>query len=216
LRTIKLPSEKSTFCFDPSVRPPVSPEAQRGVLLRILRYVSPLPWGSPRAEAGRRTERLDRIRSEIWASTPLKAFSLTVGGQVLWSYYPKRRCSHHDGPVWMASRLPPARGVSTERLEIDLTDIILNNRNLDELWDSRFRIKFCSLDAPDNMIASLRKSEGALCIVPHGKFCIPRLTWKEWDGSKARSRFVGEGTEAKFKLPENALHAECIRELDDL
>jgi hypothetical protein len=142
-----------------------------------------------------------------------KTYSLTIGGQVLWSYYSKRPLPH-VGSFWMASRLPPARDVSA-RMVLNLTDTILSNRILDELWDSRFRIKFFPLSVPPNLTALLRKGNGTLCLVPHGKLCIPRLLWTEWDGGKMCSYLVDEHTEVKFKLPKNALQIEWIREFDD-
>ena len=39
---------------------------QFGIIMRILRYVSPFPWGSPAAEAGRSTEKLTRIANTLW------------------------------------------------------------------------------------------------------------------------------------------------------
>ena len=47
-----------------STSPP--PNVRLAVVSRILRYVSPNPWGSPQAEADRDKVKLRRIANAIW------------------------------------------------------------------------------------------------------------------------------------------------------
>lgn len=60
-----------------TARPPKDVDVRHAILLRILRYVSPRPWGSLKAEAGRRGASLSRIELMVWppvitfCSTPL-------------------------------------------------------------------------------------------------------------------------------------------------
>lgn len=215
LRSARLPSPIGTFCLDPLVKVPNHLEIQRQIIIRILRYISPFPWGSPRAEAGRRTARLDTIGSKIWNSSPPIIPKQTIGGKVLWTYYMKGGPWGHKGPFWMASRLPPARGVFAANIELDVTDAIKDDQEFDVLWDSRFRVRFQPHNIPKDLLGLPRKDAGRLYIAPHGKFCIPSIICRIGE-AKVQSHHAKSETEVKLILPNKAFTLEWIRELDDL
>jgi hypothetical protein len=104
----------------------VDPAVRLGVILRALRYVSPVPWGSPRAEAGRRASALKQIMDRIWSSASSPSYktirkSFTVGGGVLWSPVtvtrggelknrePREGSASGERAAWLLTRLPPQR-----------------------------------------------------------------------------------------------------------
>lgn len=99
------------------------------MVMRILRYVSPQPWGSVRADGNRRKDSIQRLIESIWApsgNTPPPF--LVVGSGVIWrsawvyegysdrpsrllvpkskdSWIKRRR--EGDRLAWLASRQPP-------------------------------------------------------------------------------------------------------------
>ncbi|KAH9005313.1 PP-loop family-domain-containing protein [Lactarius hatsudake] len=110
--TFILTSDKlSTAVTDPLV--------QVAMVLRILRYISPHPWGSTRAQANRRTERLQHIIERVWDPDPVSGAraGFGAGANVLWTPF---RISQ-DGKLkhrqprsgerfgWLASRALPPR-----------------------------------------------------------------------------------------------------------
>jgi tRNA(Ile)-lysidine synthase len=57
------------------------------MILRILRYISPQPWGSARAQARRSRLRIDKIVERVWHPSPLTARGMrpfASGSGVLW------------------------------------------------------------------------------------------------------------------------------------
>ncbi|THG94364.1 hypothetical protein EW145_g8153, partial [Phellinidium pouzarii] len=121
------PSPASTILLSRCALGNVTDNAIRlGMVRRILRFVSPFPWGSPRAEAGRRTASLQRIVDTLWNSfehTPLSRTQIKISGRfvagagVLWT--PVNINSdgrlqfstkvEPGGEAWFASRQPPDR-----------------------------------------------------------------------------------------------------------
>ena len=65
ISTNQIPSPPSTLALK-TTHPPEDVDVRHAILLRILRYVSPQPWGSLKAEAGRREESLSRIEPMVW------------------------------------------------------------------------------------------------------------------------------------------------------
>ena len=65
ISTNRIPSPPSTLALK-DASPPEDVEVRHAILLRILRYVSPQPWGSPKAEAGRRQQRLSHMELVVW------------------------------------------------------------------------------------------------------------------------------------------------------
>ena len=63
--TNRIPSPPSTIALKAAL-PPEEVDVRHAILLRILRYVSPRPWGSPQAEAGRRQKKLSHMELLVW------------------------------------------------------------------------------------------------------------------------------------------------------
>ena len=72
----RIPSPPSTFAVKAAL-PPEDVDVRHAILLRILRYVSPRPWGSLRAEAGRRGANLSRMEPMVWP--PVITLFRTIG-----------------------------------------------------------------------------------------------------------------------------------------
>ncbi|KAF8605384.1 adenine nucleotide alpha hydrolases-like protein [Ceratobasidium sp. AG-I] len=97
LSTHTRPSPPSTLLIIPSDLP-ADAQTQSALVHRILRCVSPHPWGSPESEAGRRRTSIQQILQRVWgithdsdananananANVGLRAFA--AGAQVLWT-----------------------------------------------------------------------------------------------------------------------------------
>jgi len=212
LNSARLPSPPGTFCLDPLVIPPEDPEAQRGIILRILRYVSPLPWGSPQAEAGRRTKKLDTIRNRIWISSPESPRSFTGGGQVLWSFLPKIAGRKEHSPVWIASRLPHRR---KDSLEVCLNEAFLRGQQTEMLWDGRFRITFRPSLLNANWAKKILQGRTWLTIIPKGIYSTPALLLRDDEGGlNFGPLHLIQADSAGHTVPE-AFQVEWARKLFD-
>jgi tRNA(Ile)-lysidine synthase len=72
-------SPLGTYHIITSRSPPPSPLVQVGIVTRILRYVSPEPWGSKKAEAERMSGKLFNIIRTIWPYVSQLIYSMTLG-----------------------------------------------------------------------------------------------------------------------------------------
>ena len=169
---------------------------KRTLVLRILRYVSPLPWGSPTAEAGRRTKSLDRIAAYLWGTKTLQTKPFTAGGQVLWSPVivnsaNEIRFSTMNGnkdyrPAWLASRLPPFRG-QLGMLAMDISNDLRSNlaqRQVRFLWDNRFLVTCRMEDLDERMVYDLMAGITSVWIKPLNRYFEPVMvsTTAAWLG----------------------------------
>ncbi|CAE6505083.1 unnamed protein product [Rhizoctonia solani] len=163
LQTHIRPSPPSTLLLVP---PPhqMEKDTTHALVLRILRYVSPHPWGTPESEAHRRRTSIERIAQRVLHEQE-KQVSFCAGAQVLWSpvwVRPDGRirtrrageesCGRTKG--WLASRQPPT--TSLERKVHPGESIV---------WDNRFFVRVP--DSPD------------LVVRPHGRFVLPQLVRSE-------------------------------------
>ncbi|KAI0273442.1 PP-loop family-domain-containing protein [Gloeopeniophorella convolvens] len=174
-----------------SVRDPL---VQLGMVLRILRYASPAPWGSPRAQAGRRRESLQRIVARVWGTDadadPSARTPFNAGGAVLWT--PLRICT--DGRLrhgalaageragWLASRAPPPREARAA-FERDVSAAVRRAggaARVDVLFDNRFEVAL-RLDAVppgDAAVRSVREGTGRVVLVLGGRWLWPEVVWR--------------------------------------
>lgn len=76
ISTNRIPSPPSTLAVKNAL-PPEDVDVRHAILLRILRYVSPRPWGSLKAEAGRRGASLSRMEPMVWP--PVITLFHTIG-----------------------------------------------------------------------------------------------------------------------------------------
>lgn len=119
--SVASPPSTFLFCTD-KIQNMDDPVVNAAVLYRILRYVSPAPWGSNVAEGRRRSEGIARLADRLW-NTPAAAAQAQAErhpfasvGKVLWN--PIRIGSdgrlRYETPQpyerygWIASRAPPS------------------------------------------------------------------------------------------------------------
>lgn len=117
LRRCLLPSPISTALIAQDTFVDVADEMLKiAMIRRILRYVSPFPWGSPSSEASGRIDSLNRILRML--SNSKNPTKLTAGAGVLWTPVLVRDdgkllslSKSGDGArlAWLASRQPPIR-----------------------------------------------------------------------------------------------------------
>lgn len=133
--TVVLPSPASTVFIRSDITPS-GPLVQMASIVRILRYVSPNPWGCVSSEAYRQSNSLELIRHRALSSTPHTGSSSQAGGtsqlttnssmmtpfsagsEVLWSpailrpdgrirLRQKSTVPPKGTPGWLVHRLPP-------------------------------------------------------------------------------------------------------------
>ncbi|KAF8274873.1 PP-loop family-domain-containing protein [Lactarius quietus] len=167
------------------------PLVQLAMVLRIMRYISPHPWGSTRAQAGRRRERLQRVVSRVWDSDPASKTraAFEAGASVLWTPLRLSRDGRlkqqQPGPGerfgWLASRQPPPRPC---RLEFD-RDISAQlaasaRQGTEVLHDNRFLVTFRlgGIPAGDPVMASVEEGSGRVIIVLGGRWLWPKVIWR--------------------------------------
>lgn len=107
---------------------------QTSIITRVLRYVSPHPFGSLAAQAGRRTEKLELARLALFRSKPhsVPHSAFQCGARVAWRPVTIRpygdfvhRPAHNsdEEPGWLLHRAKPGR-YDRFPVESDLTDIV--------------------------------------------------------------------------------------------
>lgn len=168
---------------------------QHAIVLRILRYISPHPWGSTRAQAGRRREKLQRIVERVWDPNPAsKARARFNGGaNVLWT--PLRICQdgrlRQDQPRvgerfgWLASRVPPLQSYEQD-VDRDISTTLLSpagRRSAEVLFDNRFLVMFRleGVQPDDPVMASVIEGSGRVMLVLGGRWLWPQVVWRRKD-----------------------------------
>ncbi|KAI9507362.1 hypothetical protein F5148DRAFT_1285277 [Russula earlei] len=167
----------------------VDPLVQQAMVLRILRYISPHPWGSTRAQAGRRTESLRRIIERVWdpslASETRSRFE--AGANVLWT--PLRICPdgrlRHERPTrgdrfgWLASRSPIHRSRPSSDRDIS-TELSPPRRRAEVMYDNRFLVTFRLEDVPtgDPVMISIIEGSGKVILAAGGRWLWPQVVWR--------------------------------------
>ena len=177
------------------------------VVLKIMRYISPFPWGSIKAEAGRRTRSIEKLLQHIWSAQQTSPCAVTVGGHVLWSPIRiskngemRHRNAQEDWShlqlAWLASRLPASRHIS---LHQDITDLIRNaiadkTEPVDLLWDNRFRFRFKVSRLDPTYVDSIVKEGARVAIRPFGPYSIPEVTISSKENTKTFDSLVGNSS----------------------
>lgn len=175
------------------------------LLFRVTRYVSPEPWGHPRAELGRRKASIKRLvtwLSNVELSTSTK--SVCVGSGVWWrltatlgdklSFGIKNADPSHL--AWIAARQPPERlkhkgsGHDVHNLRsLDATNGIVDRSLswktgdespiLEVLYDHRFLICFHMDKIPPVVSKSL--SNAKILVKTSRPWDIPQVFHEEYD-----------------------------------
>jgi len=164
---------------------------QLAMVLRILRYISPHPWGTMRAQAGRRSESLQRIVQRVWDPDPTSEARtrFETGGKVLWTpvrICPDGRLRHEqprqgEGFGWLASRAPPLRHSRTS-FDRDISAKLRSHpkRRAEVLYDNRFLITLRLEDIPpgDPIMVSIIEGSGKVVLVLGGRWLWPQVVWQ--------------------------------------
>jgi tRNA(Ile)-lysidine synthase len=183
--SIVLSHEEMSRVTDPTIR--------LAMLIDILRYVSPYPWGSYQAEAFRNSSSLNLITSKLWSDQWGDIRPFSAGAAVLWtpvvinSGVIKMQSSGylHGSRAWLASRLPPYRnsGVA-DTIHLDLTrnyrQAILDpaaTQPEQVLYDCRFLLTIDWAKFPEEVSQRLARSDThyKLLVVPYTRYYLPRI-----------------------------------------
>jgi tRNA(Ile)-lysidine synthase len=172
---------------------------QRSIILRILRYASPHPWGSLRAESNRRSASLDLIARHVWddgsEDMPRKRFS--AGSEVVWTpvviksdgttriddgTQPRAEVTARG---WLASRQKPNRPQNGESPlgahSVDLTSLFHSIQESQSreahslLFDCRFLIRLKPWLLPIGVRRKICGAGGTVRIVPNGPWFLPMV-----------------------------------------
>ncbi|KAG5350437.1 tRNA(Ile)-lysidine synthase [Termitomyces sp. J132] len=186
LRSCSISTFPGTFlCSGMALHQVENYDVRRALVLRVLRYVSPNPWGSVNADAGRRRDAISQITKQLWTRMTKKSriHSFNAGGGVLWSPVVVRGneikmpkivisefFSEGDMLGWIAYRAPPLhqrkldqQGIANT-LEIDVTKIIVDAywrkgnggpSTTSILYDCRFLLTFDLDKIPQDLISCL-------------------------------------------------------------
>lgn len=179
-----------------------SPIVRRALVLRILRYVSYEPWGSPRSEVGRRQDSVNRLIRNLWDEQSLhrgENISFTVGSGVWWK--PALVTKSHvlrtvvktfaiNDLVWCAARHPSIKSPApvTDTLRIVMTDKLRTGRaaweakegpnTLEILYDRRFLIRFRLDKMPQELFEALKKN-GGVVVKPRSSWFLPEINFEQ-------------------------------------
>ncbi|KAB5596255.1 hypothetical protein CTheo_240 [Ceratobasidium theobromae] len=160
------PSPPSTLLLVPP--PPLDTDTAHALVHRVLRYVSPHPWGSPESQAGRKFTRVQRILERVLDPNPTPT-PFAAGAHVLWTpvlIRPDNSIRYTTtGPgcrAWLASRQPPFSSTPLD-VEIEPGTALL-------FWDNRFLIRV----PPRLRLAKL-------VVRPQGRLVLPQVVAKDGD-----------------------------------
>ncbi|KDR73559.1 hypothetical protein GALMADRAFT_228003 [Galerina marginata CBS 339.88] len=197
----RLPSPPGTFMMSPlSLEEIDSPLILEALVLRIARYISPEPWGSPRSELGRRKSSIDRLVKHLRDYQRYRSRnnnSICVGSSVWWRLVTigrnQMRTTVRAKPVkdisWIAVRQPghrlaDAAEVPLHPLRLNVTQKIRERREawlarkapktLEVLFDCRFLIRFHVDKIPADILESI-STRGKIEIKPRESWIFPQV-----------------------------------------
>uniref|UniRef100_A0A8H8CNN8 tRNA(Ile)-lysidine synthetase n=1 Tax=Psilocybe cubensis TaxID=181762 RepID=A0A8H8CNN8_PSICU len=193
----RIPSSPGTFMISAEALSKIpSPDLREALLYRIVRYVSPEPWGSPKAELGRRKVGMLRLWEHLSSykqHLSRNNSSICVGSGVWWRLVTtvngrlrsEVRNVDPSNLAWIALRQPPSRSIRVPNYaRFDITRTVLDTRNtwltqskspLSEMvFDNRFLLQFSVDKMPTSLVKLLE--QGALLVVePRGIWRIPEV-----------------------------------------
>ncbi|CAE6412491.1 unnamed protein product [Rhizoctonia solani] len=187
LRTHTRPSPPSTLLLIPPSKQQIENDVAHALIHRILRYVSPHPWGTPKSEAHRRKTSIERIVQRVLDEKE-QPISFCAGAHVLWSpvwvrtdggIRARQTMDGHDGRVkaWLASRQPPSVSTSLER-QVNPGETLL-------VWDNRFLIRVRESDTHAH-------GHSRLVVRPRGRLVLPHLVRNDRVADDCGVEFVRE------------------------
>ncbi|CUA69059.1 hypothetical protein RSOLAG22IIIB_03735 [Rhizoctonia solani] len=182
IRNHTRPCPSSTLLLVPSQQP-IEKDTTHALVHRILRYVSPHPWGTPESEAHRRSTSIERIvqnvlREHEQTQAQDRLSSFCAGAHVLWSpiwVRPDgairiRRAGEQSGRRvrgWLASRQPPTSSLEQKAHPGETM-----------VWDNRFLVRVPN--CPD------------LVVRPRGRFVLPQVVRNQQVVDECGVEFIRE------------------------
>ncbi|KAG7448250.1 adenine nucleotide alpha hydrolases-like protein [Guyanagaster necrorhizus] len=202
LSEMKQPSPIGTFAITEHNYQRIPPRLQLYVVLRILRYVSPHPWGSLRSTSMRRMRTLELILAKL-KSDPYVTRNFVAGSGVKWTsviFSPHgikelpKMSKREPGQLvgWTASRQPPTQKeldfIEPNPLYYDVTASLQKAFNSGDpswtlLYDCRFAVRFDITTMPSSIIEPLRFPDTQIVVVPTPLF-HPRVVFKRADADE--------------------------------
>jgi len=226
-------SPVSTVLLVPGESKPTDPDVCRAIVFRILRYVSPHPWGSPLAEAKRQTFVIDKIVNKLWAEDR-ESSSFTYGGMVQWTpvevsrtekaLIGKHRSTSSANSIlsWIARRQKPSRHVLDDALRVNISDKIRaalkseENGIVEILYDCRFLVRVRSNLLSAECQESLAIGASSISVVPSGPWLLPSLVQED---SSVRETIVSapppDWDTTEWRDSRGVFEFSFVRELQD-
>ncbi len=200
------------------------------VITRILRYVSPYPWGSLRSMSKRRSDSLRIIETNLLNTTPTST-RFIAGSGVLWTPVILRdknfknlseANTRHEKPVygWLASRQRPTSAMS-ETDNPTIVDVTTRIREclaqpaerFDYLYDCRFLVRFNLAQIPPDIRATLETH--SLWIKGSSRSYTPVVVLKATDGAE-RVVHSAVSVDRRTLLPDETTMTEKKDSVDAL
>lgn len=229
-----LPSPTGTFLLSQVGLDAIQgdPLLQTAVVLRILRYVSPKPWGSLQAQNKRRSESLSQLTDRLMQPYDGSKQGFTMGSQVFWQpvTVPSERRKHKyasRSPVFVgyrASRQPPYPGNMEMIADRDFTQDFLdayaarqsgsNQNRLDILFDCRFVMRVMLDLVPAEFIDSLVETGVRLFLTCDKKWYQPRVVARHGEQEQNFYVFVDPQVEGNGEMIKNNvdwIHMKSVR-----
>ncbi|KAJ7161487.1 PP-loop family-domain-containing protein [Mycena crocata] len=247
LNRCHLPSPTGTYLVSyrglSTIRDPL---VQRGLILRIMRYVSFHGWGTVRADANRRKASIDRIIKPLWTPDPFKAriSPFVAGGGVLWSPVKVggRSLKIPQGPTellpgeivgWLASRQPPLSAARmqqqgmTNPLRMDITDLLREKlltrkqhpgQVLKVLWDCRFFLHIEIDKIPLTLVHGIMNDGDSILVRPNTRWYWPALYHYQAkrDTSTVLHSTLSMTTERMIKLDRDIMESWPFVRIDEV
>lgn len=161
------------------------------IVRRVLRYVSPNPWGHPSAEAFGSSTNIAQISRLLWSSDETKR-PFTLGSQVIWRPVKCREGYHQNISYWIASRQPPIlRNKAVNPCVADVTHLFkTRQKGFYYIWDNRFLVIIVPAVAPSHVQTLLAShTDGQVIVAPHSKWFLPRVEFR-YSSEKSRETVV--------------------------
>lgn len=187
---------------------------------RILRYISPHPWGSLLAEARGDRSKLHRIIERLWGPGAESFGSPIAVSGVLWiplalhsnGRIKTRLASHAKECVWFIHRQPPERRIthsSTNPVTIDISRLFAQHPRGEfvVLYDNRFALTFSVPRIPADLTIRIfaPESEAKVIVEPDTRWYAPRVVLRQCGkDDDVLAKFTGYGEEWEDALTVKA------------
>ncbi|KAG8921511.1 protein with putative role during mitosis [Tulasnella sp. 417] len=182
----------------------LSKSQKHALIRRILRFVSPRAWGSSEAEAGGRTDSLERISQRIFRGVESNISTDTAkfgaGADVLW----KPVVIGNDGRIeplrpgsdipkqavgWLAYRSPPR--AAERNAQVDITSAIHDRlanpesrKEIELFWDCRFALTLKPWLLSDDVKSNIDSNpeDVSVTVEAGGEWMLPRVVLRQPKG----------------------------------